>query len=140
MEEQIVSEFKSVGGLRRVGSAFGYSIKGLKAAWIHEHAFRQELLVVAPGVVLAIFLPVSSAEKLALVVVLLLVLVVELVNSAIEAVVDRISLGHHPLSGRAKDLGSAAVLLTIVIAVLTWATMLAPLVAALLSDSGLAQI
>lgn len=140
MEEQIVSEFKSVGGLRRVRSAFGYSIKGLKAAWTHEHAFRQELLVVAPGVLLAVFLPLSIAEKLALVVVLLLVLVVELVNSAIEAVVDRISLGHHPLSGRAKDLGSAAVLLTIAIAALTWATLLAPIAASLVEDSGLARI
>lgn len=127
LEEQIVSEFKSVGGMRRVVAALGYSIKGLRAAWAHEHAFRQELCLVAPGVVLALFLPVSRLEKLALVAVLLLVLVTELMNSAIEAVVDRVSLAHHPLSGRAKDLGSAAVLLTILIAVLTWGTLLAPL-------------
>ncbi|WP_208281506.1 diacylglycerol kinase [Massilia oculi] len=127
MKEDIVSEYKSVGGLRRVGAAFGYSVKGLRAAWAFEHAFRQELLVVAPGMLLALFLPVARLEKLALVVVLLLVLVVELLNSAIEAVVDRISLAHHPLSGRAKDLGSAAVLLAIAIAALTWGMLLAPL-------------
>lgn len=130
MKNHQVNEFKSVGGLGRVTSAFSYSMKGLRAAWAFEHAFRQELFVVVPSVLLALLLPVSPVEKLALVVVLLLVLVAELFNSAIEAVVDRVSLDFHPLSGRAKDLGSAAVLLTIVIAILTWVTLLAPLVSA----------
>lgn len=125
MKNHQVNEFKSVGGLGRVTSALSYSMKGLKAAWAFEHAFRQELFVVVPGVVLALLLPVSSVEKLALIIVLLLVLVAELFNSAIEAVVDRVSLDVHPLSGRAKDLGSAAVLLTIAIATLTWITLLA---------------
>lgn len=126
-DTQHVSEFKSKSGLKRISSALGYSIDGLRAARRHEHAFRQELMVVLPGIVVALLLPVSRPEKLALVAVLLLVLIVELMNSAIEAVVDRVSLERHPLSKNAKDLGSAAVLLACVLAAATWMVVLSPL-------------
>jgi diacylglycerol kinase (ATP) len=126
-DTQQISQFKSKSGLKRISSALGYSIDGLRAAWRHEHAFRQELMVAVPGIVIALLLPVSAPEKLALVAVLLLVLIVELLNSAIEAVVDRVSLERHVLSKNAKDLGSAAVLLACVLALATWAVVLYPL-------------
>lgn len=123
-----ISEFKSRSGLKRIASALSYSIDGLRTAWRHEHAFRQELMVVLPGIVIALLLPVSRLEKLALVAVLVLVLVVELLNSAIEAVVDRISLDRHVLSKNAKDLGSAAVMLSFLLAAVTWGVVLYPVV------------
>lgn len=126
IEEQHLSQYKSVGGLKRVKAALGYSLKGLRTAWVSEHAFRQELILVCPGVIVALCAPVSSIEKVALAAVLLLILVVELMNSAVEAAVDRISLDYHPLSGRAKDLGSAAVFMTILLAALTWGMVLVP--------------
>lgn len=126
-DTQHVSQFKSKSGLKRISAALGYSMDGLRAAWRHEHAFRQELLLVVPGMVIALLLPVSRLEKMALVAVLLLLLIVELLNSAIEAVVDRVSLEPHPLSKSAKDLGSAAVLLTCVLAATTWVVVLYPL-------------
>ena len=126
-DTQQVSEFKSKSGLKRISSALGYSIDGLRAAWRHEHAFRQELVVVVPGIVIALLLPVSRLEKVALVAVLLLVLIVELLNSAVEAVVDRVSFERHPLSKNAKDLGSAAVLLACLLAAATWLLVLLPL-------------
>jgi diacylglycerol kinase (ATP) len=125
--EQQVSEFKSKSGVKRIFSAFFYSIDGFKAAWRDEHAFRQELLLVVPGVIVALLLHIPPLHKLALVAVLLLILIVELINSAIEAVVDRVSFEHHPLSKNAKDLGSAAVFLSFVLAVATWCVILAPL-------------
>lgn len=124
---QPVSEFKSKSGLKRIISAVSYSIDGLCTAWKHEHAFRQELMVAIPGTVVALLLPVSVLEKLALIGVLVLVLVVELINSAIEAVVDRVSLDRNPLSKNAKDLGSAAVLLSFAFALVTWGAILMPL-------------
>jgi len=123
-QEQPVSEFKSKSGLRRIFSAFFYSIDGFRSAWKNEHAFRQELVLVIIGSVIALVLPVSAFEKLMMIAVLLLILVVELLNSAIEAVVDRVSLERHSLSKNAKDFGSAAVLLTFLIAVATWAVIL----------------
>ena len=119
-----VSEFKSKSGLKRIVAAVGYSIAGFKAAWEHEHAFRQELPLVILGAIVALFLPVSSFQKLFLIAVLVFVLIVELINSAIEAVVDRISLERHPLSKRAKDLGSAAVMLSMLVAAAAWAVVL----------------
>ncbi|USX28168.1 diacylglycerol kinase [Oxalobacteraceae bacterium OTU3CINTB1] len=119
-----VSEFKSKSGLKRIFSAFFYSIDGLKAAWKHEHAFRQELGLFVAGTLVALVLKVSAFEKLVLIAVLVLVLIVELINSAIEAVVDRISLERHPLSKNAKDFGSAAVLLACLLATATWAVVL----------------
>jgi len=123
-QEQPVSEFKSKSGLRRIFSAFFYSIDGFRSAWKNEHAFRQELVLVIIGSVIALVLSVSAFEKLMMIAVLLLILVVELLNSAIEAVVDRVSLERHSLSKNAKDFGSAAVLLTFLIAVATWAVIL----------------
>ncbi len=122
---QPVSKFKSKSGLKRIFSAFFYSLDGLKAAWSHEHAFRQEVTLFICGTMAAIVMPVFLIEKLMLIGVLLLVLIVELMNSAIEAVVDRVSLEYHPLSKNAKDIGSAAVLLTCVLAAATWVTILA---------------
>ena len=121
---QPVSEFKSKSGLKRIFSAFFYSMDGLKSAWKHEHAFRQELLLFIAGTVVALLLKISAFEKLVLVAVLVLILIVELINSAIEAVVDRISLERHPLSKNAKDFGSAAVLLACLLAAATWGVVL----------------
>jgi diacylglycerol kinase (ATP) len=122
--EHPVSEFKSKSGLKRIFSALLYSVDGLKSAWRHEHAFRQELMLFVAGLVVALALPVSAFQKLALIAPLMLMLIVELINSAIEAVVDRISLERHPLSKNAKDFGSAAVLLCGVLAAMTWAVVL----------------
>ena len=122
--DQASNEFKSKGGIKRIVNAFRYSVDGFRTAWRHEHAFRQELMVAAPATIVALLLPVSSFQKLALIVVLGLVLLVELINAAIEAVVDRVSLERHPLSKAAKDLGSAAVALAIMMAAATWAVIL----------------
>ena len=127
--EPQVSEFKSKSGVKRLFAAFFYSIEGFRTAWRGEHAFRQELLLVIPCVIVALLLPVSPLKKLALIAVLVLVLVVELLNSAIEAVVDRVSFERHPLSKNAKDLGSAAVFLTFSLAAATWAVIVVPLFA-----------
>jgi diacylglycerol kinase (ATP) len=122
--DQSTSEFKSKGGLKRIVAAFRYSIDGFRHAWHNEHAFRQELMVVVPAALIALFLKISSFQKLALIAVLGLVLLVELINASIEAVVDRVSLERHPLSKAAKDLGSAAVALAITMAGATWAVVL----------------
>jgi len=123
---QPVSEFKSKSGFRRIISALGYSIEGFKSAWRNEHAFRQELMLVVAAVIIAFILPVAAWERLLLIGVFVLVLVVELINSAIEAVVDRVSLERNPLSKNAKDFGSAAVLLMLLLAGATWAVILWP--------------
>lgn len=125
--EQKISEFKSKSGFKRILCAARYSLAGLRTAVRCEHAFRQELMLVVPGVAFALWLPVSSLEKLALVAVLLLLLIVELINSAIEAAIDRISLERHPLSKNAKDFGSAAVMLAMLLAIITWITIALPL-------------
>jgi len=122
--KQPVSEFKSTSGLKRILAATGYSIEGLKAAWRHEHAFRQELVVASVGTIVALILPVSAFQKLFLITTLVFVLIVELINSAIEAVVDRVSLERHPLSKNAKDFGSAAVMLAVLISLASWSVVL----------------
>ena len=119
-----VSEFKSKSGLKRIFSAFFYSMDGLKSAWRHEHAFRQELVLFIVATAIALALRISAFEKLVLIAVMVLILIVELINSAIEAVVDRISLERHPLSKNAKDFGSAAVLLACLLAAATWGVVL----------------
>lgn len=100
---------------------------GFKSAWRSEHAFRQELVVVVIATIAALLLPVPAWQKLLLIAVFVLVLIVELINSAIEAVVDRVSLERNPLSKNAKDFGSAAVLLTLMLAAATWLVILWPL-------------
>ena len=119
-----ISEFKSKSGLRRIYLAFRYSIDGFRSAWKHEHAFRQEMMVFLAGSVVALLLRISAFEKLMLIGVLMLVLIVELINSAIEAAIDRVSLDRHPLSKNAKDFGSAAVLLAFLLAGAAWAVVL----------------
>lgn len=126
--QQPISEFKSKSGFRRIISAMSYSIAGFKAAWKGEHAFRQELAVVVLATVTAFCLPLQARDKLLLIGVFVLVLIVELINSAIEAVVDRVSLERNPLSKNAKDFGSAAVMLTFLLAIATWLVILWPLV------------
>lgn len=116
---------KSKGGLTRLLNAMKYTWHGLRAAAKHEEAFKQELIVVLPLSLAAWALPgVPLLEKALLFGVLQLILVVELINSAIEANTDHISLERHPLAKRAKDMGSAAVFLTIVIALAIWGTVL----------------
>ena len=114
------SPFKGKTGLLRIWNAFRYSFAGLRAALEHEDAFRQECLLAAVLVPLALFMPASGAGKALLVGSVLLLLIVELVNSAIEATVDRVSLEHHLLAKRAKDIGSAAVLLALVNLAIVW--------------------
>ncbi|WP_426163951.1 diacylglycerol kinase [Pseudoduganella sp. R-31] len=118
------SEFKSKSGLKRIFSAFFYSLEGLQTAIRSEHAFRQELFVFVVGTIAALLLPVSAFQKLVLIGSMVIVLIVELINSAIEAVVDRVSLERHPLSKNAKDFGSAAVLLACLLSGATWLVVL----------------
>ena len=118
------SPFKGKTGLRRVWNAFHYSCAGLHAAYRHEDAFRQEVLLALALVPLAIWLGEGAVERVLLIGCVLLVLIVELINSAIEATVDRISLDRHPLAKRAKDIGSAAVMIALLNAVLVWALVL----------------
>ncbi|MCA1247789.1 diacylglycerol kinase [Massilia oculi] len=119
-----ISEFKTKRGIARLLAACRNTRDGLAWAWRSEAAFRQEVVGIAIATVVALLLPVSSFQKLVLVGVLVLVLIVEIVNSAIEAVVDRISLERHPLSKVAKDMGSAAVALSLLLALATWAVVL----------------
>ncbi len=119
-----VSQFKSKSGLKRIIGAFGYSMDGFRSAWQHEAAFRQEMLLMVVGTVSALSMSISAFEKFMLIGVLVLMLIVELMNSAIEAVVDRISLDHHPLSKNAKDFGSAAVFLSVGLAATAWGVVL----------------
>lgn len=114
-------------GVLRALFAFKHSYAGLRATWLSESAFRQESVLAAFLIPCAVLLPVSPIERVMLIGSVLLVLLVELLNSAVEAVVDRISLDRHELSGRAKDCGSAAVLVALVICAMTWAVLLWPL-------------
>jgi diacylglycerol kinase (ATP) len=107
-------------GLARIVAATRYSLRGLGAAWRHEAAFRQELVVVALLVPVAFRMARSAGELVLLLGTLVLVLITELLNSAIEALADAVSLERHPLLGRAKDLGSAAVMLAIGVAAGAW--------------------
>ncbi len=107
-------------GFTRVIKAAGYSLKGLKAAWINEAAFRQESVAAIIAVMIAFYLDISYVDRLLLISSVVLVAIVELINSAIEAVVDRIGEEYHELSGGAKDIGSAAVFITIGLALFVW--------------------
>ena len=109
-------------GLRRLIDAAGYSRAGLAVAWHGEEAFRQEVVLAIVLVPLAIWLGQSNLERLLLVASWMLVMIVEILNTAVEATVDRISDERHRLSGEAKDLGSAAVFLTLMLAALVWGT------------------
>jgi diacylglycerol kinase (ATP) len=111
-------------GLKRILSAASYSAKGLRSCWRNEAAFRQELVACLVLVPLALWLGKTGPEKALLVGVLLLVLIVEVLNSSIEAVVDRIGHEHHELSGLAKDQGSAAVMLSLLNVAVVWSLVL----------------
>jgi diacylglycerol kinase (ATP) len=107
-------------GLARIARATGYSFKGLRAAFANEEAFRQELLIVVILSPLALWLGRTAVERALLIGSLLLLLIVELLNSAVEAAIDRIGLERHELSGRAKDMGSAAVFVALVLTGVVW--------------------
>lgn len=109
-------------GIRRIIRAARFSAQGFGQAWQHEAAFRQEIALTVLLVPFAIWLGRTGFERFILIVCCVLVLIVELLNSAIEAAVDRHGEEHHELSGRAKDLGSAAVFLSLVIVAATWGT------------------
>lgn len=119
-----ISPFKGKTGLRRLINAFGYSVEGFKAAFTHEDAFRQEVFLTIVLIPLAIYLGENSVEKALMIASVLLVLIVELLNSAVEAAVDHTSTDHHALAKRAKDIGSAAVFLALAIVAIVWGLML----------------
>ena len=114
------AHFKGKKGLTRLINALGYSRDGLKAAWQNEAAFREEILLAAIAIPLALFLARSGVERALLIGSILLILLVEILNSALEAVVDKASPEKHELAKRAKDMGSAAVLLSLLNAATIW--------------------
>lgn len=118
------SPFKGKTGLRRVWNAMFYSLDGLRAAYRHEDAFRQEVWLAAILIPAAFIFPAGGTGRALMIASVLLVLIVELVNSAIEAAIDRISLENHNLSKRAKDIGSAAVMVALANVVITWVLVL----------------
>ncbi|CAK4070452.1 diacylglycerol kinase [Vibrio sp. MarTm2] len=107
-------------GITRILNATGYSIQGLKAAFRHEAAVRQEMGLLVVAILALLWLSLPVVETVLMLATVVLVLVVELINSAIEAVVDRVGTERHELSGRAKDIGSAAVLVALTLAAFTW--------------------
>ena len=111
-------------GIKRILNACVFSYYGYKAAWRNEEAFRQEVLLFVATTPLALWLGETIIEKLLLIGSIVLVLLVELLNSAVEAAVDRVGLERHELSGRAKDIGSAAVNLSLIWAAITWTSIL----------------
>ncbi|PIX98090.1 MAG: diacylglycerol kinase [Hydrogenophilales bacterium CG_4_9_14_3_um_filter_63_34] len=118
------SPHKGKTGLKRVWNALFYSLAGFKAAWKYEDAFRQEALLAAALIPLAFILDVAASGRALMIASILLVLIVELLNSAIEAAVDRISLENHQLAKRAKDIGSAAVLIALINVLVVWGVLL----------------
>lgn len=122
-------------GVRRLLNAMRYSADGFRAAWQQEDAFRQEVLLAAVMIPVAVVLPVSMVERLLLIGTVCLVLIVELLNTAIEAAIDRHSYEINPLAKTAKDVGSAAVMLALVVAVITWLAIVVPSLASSLTRS-----
>src|SRR5690625_8016426 len=118
------SPYKSKGGIQRIMGAFSYSMQGLSAAFMHEAAFLQELLLCLIATPIAYWLSGSWRQFLILVGSLLFILVVELLNSAIETLADALMPEHHPLIGRAKDIGSAAVFRSVWLAIRIWCAVL----------------
>lgn len=118
------SPYKGKTGLRRLINAFGYSLAGLKAAYKNEDAFRQETVMAIVLIPLALYLGTSPMMRAMMIGAVLLVMIVELLNSSIEATVDRISLENHKLAARAKDIGSAAVLVSLLNLAVVWGLLL----------------
>jgi len=123
-DELNASPHKGKTGLRRIWNALFYSIDGFRAAYRHEDAFRQECLLAIVLIPLACFMPASGMGKALMIASILLVLIVELLNSAVEAAVDRISLENHQLAKRAKDIGSAAVFVSLANVAVVWGLVL----------------
>lgn len=121
-----IEEFKGKQGLTRLINALGYSRDGLGAAWKNEAAFREEVMLAAVTIPLGLWLGHSGIERALLVGSILFILIVEILNSAVEAVVDKASPEKHELAKRAKDMGSAAVLLSLLNAAVIWACVLWP--------------
>jgi len=124
------SPFKGKNGIERIIRAFFNSVAGLSDAYRHESAFRQELLGAAILIPVAFLLPLTALEHVALIASVMMVMIVELLNSSVEAAIDRIGLDHHLLSKRAKDIGSAAVLVSLVLLLVTWGLIAGPLAVA----------
>ena len=120
------AEFKGKTGLVRLWNALGYSRDGIGAAWKNEAAFREEVLLAVVAIPLALYLGRSGGDRALLVGSIILVLIVEILNSAVEAVVDKASPEKHELAKRAKDMGSAAVFLSLMNAAAVWACVLWP--------------
>ena len=118
------SPFKGKTGIRRLMNAFGYSLEGFKAAFKHEDAFRQEVFLAVILIPLALYLESEALHRILMIGSIFLVLIVELLNSAVEAVVDRVSIERHALAKRAKDIGSAAVFVALTNVVVTWGLVL----------------
>jgi diacylglycerol kinase (ATP) len=121
-----MSEFNNTKGLTRIVRAFGYTAQGLRDCYRHETAFRQEVWAGIVLIPLGLWLGDTGVERALMVGSWLLVLIVELLNSAIEATVDRFGSEHHALSGRAKDAGSASVFMAVSLAAVVWALILLP--------------
>lgn len=117
-------DLKGKTGFKRLRNAFHYSKDGFIAAYQSEEAFRQEFWLLVVGVIIALLLPISLLQTVALIGALLLLLIVEILNSAIEAAIDRIGPEIHPLSKRAKDMGSCAVLMACFFAAIIWLAVL----------------
>jgi diacylglycerol kinase (ATP) len=126
------SPHKGQRGVRRLFNAFFYSLSGLRIAFNHESALRQEIAIAVVLVPIACVVPVGAAERVLLIGSVLLLLIVELLNSSVEAAIDRIGFDTHRLSKRAKDLGSAAVFLTLVLLATTWGLVAGPTIASLI--------
>jgi diacylglycerol kinase (ATP) len=124
VEELTESPFKGKTGMVRILHAFFNSIAGLADAWRHESAFRQEILLAIVLIPAACWIPASAVERALLIGTVLLVMIVELLNTSVEAAIDRISFDRHSLSKRAKDIGSAAVFLTLVLLAVVWGLIL----------------
>lgn len=120
------NSYKGKVGIRRIWNALRYSLAGLRAAFQNEDAFRQELLLAAILIPVALVLPAGPTGKALMIGSVFLVLIVELLNSAVEATVDRISLEDHRLAKRAKDIGSAAVMLSLINLLVIWVVTLIP--------------
>lgn len=120
------ADFKGKKGLTRLINALGYSRDGLRAAWQNEAAFREEILLAAIAIPLALLLAKTGVDRALMMGSIILILIVEILNSAVEAVVDKASPEKNDLAKRAKDMGSAAVLLSLLNAVVVWACILWP--------------
>jgi diacylglycerol kinase (ATP) len=123
---QSAADLKGRSGITRLINATRYSMQGFKAAFQNEDAFREEVLLAVVLIPAALLLPVGAVEKVLLIGSVLMLMLTEILNTAVEAVVDRIGPELHPLSGRAKDLGSAAVFIATVLLIITWAFLALP--------------